>query len=122
MSTMVYQAQVADGFRKKGIKRLNTFFKTPQEAVSEALSLKEKIDSTYNNKIEWDYTKKITGSFEKMRILKGYLGGDEKSNAFYLQITSVELPNECSVKTPIKPKKVSTKDKKVITKVTQLFK
>lgn len=104
------------------MNRSNSFFNTPQDAISEALALKEKMDSRYKNEIEWDYESKLSGSVEKVKILKGYLGGDKDSKAFYLQITSVELQENCSVVKPIMPKKVSSKDKKVITKVTKLFK
>jgi hypothetical protein len=121
MTVIVYQAQVADGIRKKGIKRMNSFFKTPEEAVEEALSLKEKLDSRYDNQIKWDYSKKITGTLEKMKILKGYLGGDVNSSAFYLQITSSEIQKNLKLATPSKPKKVSAKDKKVISKVAKIF-
>ncbi|WP_066056571.1 hypothetical protein [Robertmurraya korlensis] len=121
MTVIGYQAQVADGVRKKGIKRINSFFKTPEEAVEEAFSLKEKLDSRYKNQIKWDYTKKITGTLEKMKILKGYLGGDEDSNAFYLQITTSEIKRNLKLATPSKPKKVSVNDKKVMTKVTKIF-
>ncbi|MBD8069535.1 hypothetical protein [Bacillus sp. PS06] len=117
----VYQAQAGDGVRKKRLKRPNSFFNTPEEAVSEALALKEKMDTTYKNEIEWDYKWKMTGSSEKMKILKGYLGGDRESIAFYLQIISVEFQEEYAVVKPIKPKKVTAKDKKVITKVTKLY-
>lgn len=121
MTVIGYQAQVADGLRKKGIKRINSFFKTPEEAVEEAFSLKEKLDSRYKNQIKWDYSKKITGTLEKMKILKGYLGGDEDSNAFYLQITTSEIKRNLKLATPSKPKKVSVNDKKVMSKVTKIF-
>jgi hypothetical protein len=120
-TSMVYQAQAGDGVKKKRLKRPNSFFNTPEEAVSEALALKEKMDLTYKNEIEWDYKWKMTGSSEKMKILKGYLGGDKETIAFYLQITSLELQDEYKVGTPIKPKKVTAKDKKVMTKVTKLY-
>ena len=121
MTVIAYQAQVADGIRKKGIKRMNSFFKTPEEAVEEALSLKEKLDSRYNNEIKWDYSKNITGTLEKMKILRGYLGGDENSSAFYLQITSSEIQKDLKLATPSKPSRLSSKDKKVITKVAKIF-
>lgn len=121
MTVIVYQAQVADGIRKKGIKRMNSFFKTPEEAVEEALSLKEKLDSRYDNQIKWDYSKKITGTLEKMKILKGYIGGDGDSSAFYLQITSSEIQKDLKLATPSKPKKLSAKDKTVMTKVAKIF-
>lgn len=121
MTVIVYQAQVADGIRKKGIKRMNSFFKTPEEAVEEALSLKEKLDSRYDNQIKWDYTKKFTGTLEKMKILKGYLGGDVNSSVFYLQITTSEIQKNLKLATPSKPKKISAKDKEVMTKVAKIF-
>lgn len=122
MTNMVYQAQAGDGFKKKGLKRTNSYFNTPQEAIAEALALKEKMDSIYKNEIEWDYNREITGSTEKMKILRGYLGGDKKSKAFYIQILSVKQKEEFNVVTPIKPKNVSSKDKKVMTNVIKLFK
>jgi NDP-sugar pyrophosphorylase family protein len=121
MTVIGYQAQVADGIRKKGIKRANSFFKTPEEAVEEAFSLKEKLDTRYKNQIKWDYSKKITGTLEKMKILKGYLDGDEDSSAFYLQITTSEIQRNLKLSTPSKPKKFTTNDKKVMTKVAKIF-
>ncbi|QOR68790.1 hypothetical protein IM538_02460 [Cytobacillus suaedae] len=118
---MVYQVHVGDGFKKKRMKRTNSFFKTPGEAISEALAFKEKMDVTYQNEIIWDYTSKVKGTVEKMKILKGYLKGDKKTDPFYLQITSVELLDEYNVVTPRKPKKITTKDKKVVTQATKLF-
>ncbi|MBM7662700.1 hypothetical protein JOC85_003510 [Bacillus mesophilus] len=119
-TSMVYQAQAGDGFKEKSVKRTNSFFNTLEEAVSEALALKEKMDTTYKNKIEWDYKMKITSSQNKMKILKGYLAGDKKSKAFYLQIKLVELQEEFGVVAPKKPKKISVKDKKVMTNVTKV--
>ncbi|WP_456276847.1 hypothetical protein [Bacillus sp. AK128] len=120
MTSMVYQAKAGDGVKEKSLKRPNSFFNTLEEAVSEALALKEKMDSTYKNKIEWDYNSKIQNSKNKLKILKGYLAGDKESKAFYLQINLVELQKEYSVVTPKKPKKMTGKDKKVITNVTKL--
>ncbi|MDZ5472268.1 hypothetical protein SM124_10965 [Bacillus sp. 31A1R] len=120
-TSMVYQAKAGDGVKKKGLKRSNTFFNTPEEAVSEAMALKEKMDTLYKNEIQWEYNEEITGPLNKMKILKGYLGGDKKSSAFYLQIMSSKLEEEFSVVSPIKPKNMSTSDKKVLKQVKKLF-
>lgn len=120
-TSTVYQAQAGDGFRNKRMRRTNSYFNTPEEAVSEALAMKEKMDLTYKNEIEWDYDRKITGSVEKMKILKGYLVDDEGPKVFYLQISSFELQKEYRIVLPKNPQKVSSKDKKVITRVTKLY-
>jgi hypothetical protein len=122
MTSMLYQAKAGDGFKKTGIKRTNSFFNTPKEAVSEALALKEKMDVTYKNEIQWDYNGEITGSPEKMNILRGYLGGDRETKPFYLQIVSISPKEKVSIVSPIKTKNLTPKDKKVITKVVKLFK
>jgi hypothetical protein len=121
MGSVLYQARAGDGFRKKGLKR-NSFFSTPEDAVSEVLALKEKMDLTYKNEIQWDYTGEITGKPEKMKILRGYLGGDRETNAFFLQIVSVEQEAEMNTVSPIMPKKLSAKDKKVMGKVKKFLK
>ncbi|WP_102348948.1 hypothetical protein [Bacillus sp. Marseille-P3661] len=121
MTSIFYQAKAGDGNKKKGLKRTNSFFKTPQEAVSEALALKEKMDSTYKNEIQWDYEGKITGTSEKMKILRGYLGGDRKSEPFYLQILTVKPQDKMSAISPIQPKSVTSNDEKIINKVLQLL-
>jgi hypothetical protein len=118
---MIYQAKAGDGFKKKGLKRTNSFFNTPQEAVSEALALKEQMDTTYDNKIEWDYNGKITGSFKKLNFLRGYLGGDRETKPFYLQIVSVESKEIVRKNSPIEAKKLTSNDKKMFKKVVQLF-
>ncbi|MRH42115.1 hypothetical protein GH741_05425 [Aquibacillus halophilus] len=121
MTGMLYQAKIGDGFKKKGLNRRGTFFKTPKEAVSEALALKESIDQTYKNGIEWDYNGKMTGSVKKVKILRGFLNGDRESEPFYLQILTVKKEKSSAV-TPKKPKTVTTKDKKVLDKVMELLK
>jgi hypothetical protein len=122
MASVLYQARAGDGFRKKGLKRANSFFSTAEDAVSEVLALKEKMDLTYKNEIQWDYSGEITGNPEKMKILRGYLGGDRETNAFFLQIFSVEQEGEINTVSPVMPKKLSPKDKKVISKVKKFLK
>ncbi|MDC3414021.1 hypothetical protein [Terrihalobacillus insolitus] len=123
MTSNLYQAKAGDGFKMTGMKRRNSFFSTPKEAVSEALALKEKMDQRYENGIEWDYNGKMTGSTNKMKILRGYLNGDRESVAFYLQIVTVKNQKEkVSVVSPKKPKTVSSKDKEVLNKVIKLLK
>jgi hypothetical protein len=122
MASTIYQARAGDGFKKKGMKRTDSFFSTLQEAVSEVLALKEKMDSTYKNEIQWDYNGEITGSSKKMNILKGYLGGDKETNPFYLQIVSVEQKEKVSTVSPFKAKNLTPKDKKVINKVVKFLK
>ncbi|MFC0472395.1 hypothetical protein ACFFHM_18380 [Halalkalibacter kiskunsagensis] len=122
MTSTIYQAKAGDGFKKTGLKRTNSFFNTPREAVSEALALKEQMDLTYDNKIEWDYNGKITGSNKKLNFLRGYLGGDKETKPFYLQIVSVESPKKARKGSPIEAKKLTSNDKKVLKKVVQLFK
>lgn len=121
MTVMVYQARIGDGFRKKGFKRINSYFNTPQEAVSEALALKDKMDSIYENKIEWDYTGEIKGDSENLKILRGYLSGDKKSKPFYLQISTVKPQKGYSIVDPREPKKMTQKYKKVMKNVTKIF-
>lgn len=115
----VYQVKVGDGVKKKSLSRKNSYFNTPQEAISEALAFKEKMDSEYSNEIEWDYKKGITGSSQKMKILSGYLGGDKNTKPFYLQILTVALKKDFSLVQPFKPKKISVKDKKVLNNVSK---
>ncbi|MDC3424111.1 hypothetical protein NC797_06265 [Aquibacillus sp. 3ASR75-11] len=123
MTSNLYQAKAGDGFKMTGMNRRNSFFSTPKEAVSEALALKEKMDKRYENGIEWDYNGKMTGSTNKMKILRGYLNGDRESVAFYLQIVTVKNQKEkVSVVSPKKPKTVSSKDKEVLNKVIKLLK
>lgn len=121
MTNLLYQARAGDGFRKRGLKR-DTYFRTAEDAISEVLALKEKMDTKYNNEIAWDYAGDITGSSEKMKILKGYLGGDKKTDPFFLQIVSVEENDGANIDQPIQPKKLSTKDKKVINKAIKFLK
>ncbi|MDL4841229.1 hypothetical protein [Aquibacillus rhizosphaerae] len=123
MTSMLYQAKAGDGFKMRGMNRRNSFFKTPKEAVSEALALKEKMDKRYENDIEWDYNGEMTSSANRMKFLKGYLGGDRKSKPFYLQIVTVDNQEDgFSVVSPKKPRTVTAKDKKVLNKVIKLFK
>ncbi|MBM6617008.1 hypothetical protein [Bacillus suaedaesalsae] len=121
MTNVIYQARAGDGFRKRGLKR-DTYFRSAEDAISEVLALKEKMDSKYNNEIAWDYAGEITGNTAKMKILKGYLGGDKKTDPFFLQIVSIEENDTANVDKPIHPKKISTKDKKVMNKAIKLFK
>ncbi|MFZ3590746.1 hypothetical protein ACOI1C_16205 [Bacillus sp. DJP31] len=122
MTSVFYQAKAGDGFQKKGLKRTNFFFNTHQEAVSEVLALKERMDDTYKNDIQWDYNGEITGSSSKMKILRGYLGGDLETNPFYLQIVSTEQTDKVKTITPGKPKKLTPKYKKVIKRVEEFLK
>jgi hypothetical protein len=118
----LYQAKAGDGLRKKGLKRADTFFKTPLEAASEALSIKGKLDAKYQNEIQWDYDAAITGSREKAKILRGYLSGDRGTNPFYLEILSVDKPKKgVSAVSPLQPKSITTEDQKVLDNVNQLF-
>jgi hypothetical protein len=121
MSVTLYQARAGDGMKKRGLKRADTFFRTPAEAVSEALALKERMDSTYKNEIDWDYKTMLKGSTSKLKILKGYLGGDKASNPFYLEISATENVKAEPV-APIKPKSVSKEDKKVEKTVVKFYK
>ncbi|MBM7570870.1 hypothetical protein [Aquibacillus albus] len=123
MTSTLYQAKVGDGFKMKGLNRKNSFFNTPKEAVSEAFALKERIDKRYKHGIEWDYTRKMTGSAKKVKILRGYLNGDKESEPFYLQIVTVDNSKEGILPvTPKKPKTITSKDEKVLDKVVKLFK
>lgn len=121
MTVMLYQAKAGDGFKKKGMKRTDTFFKTPQEAVSEALALKEKMDKTYKNEIHWDYNREISGKTDKLKILKGYLNGDRDTNPFYLEILCVKQLKTISTKSPIKVKKMSKDDKIILKTVVSMY-
>jgi hypothetical protein len=120
MKIKLYQAKAGDGIKKKGFKRADSFFRTPEEAVSEALALKERIDKKYKNEIQWVYDGKITGSTKKMKILKGYLDGNLESHPFYLEILSMEQKDVPTV-SPLKPKKMSAEDRKVLDNVVRLF-
>jgi hypothetical protein len=122
MKVKLYQARAGDGVNMSTLKRMNTFFGTPQDAIAEALCLKEKMDAKYNEKIQWDFEGKITGSSEKVKILKGYLDGDRKSHPFYLEVQSSEQLKDVPTVSPLKGKKgLSTKEKKVIKKAETLF-
>ena len=114
MAVTLYQAKLGDGIKQKGLKRTDSFFGTPEEAVSEAFALKKKIDSKYGHKIEWDYKGEITGSLSNLKILKGYLNGDPKTHAFYLQIVSIKKSKSHSITSPLKPSKLSAEDKKAL--------
>jgi hypothetical protein len=118
----LYQAKAGDGNMKKGMRRTQSFFTTPQDAVSEALALKERMDSRYANEIEWDYKSEFTGTADKMKILRGYLKGNRESTPFYLEILSVENSEKIKPVSPIKPKIVSKEDKKVLNKFIKLLK
>ncbi|MEQ6377080.1 hypothetical protein RZN22_08330 [Bacillaceae bacterium S4-13-58] len=123
MAGVLYHVNAGDGLKLKGMHRKNSFFNTPKEAVSEAFALKERLDLKYDHEIEWDYDGKFTGSVRKVKILKGYLHGDRKTDPFYLQILKVEAKKEeLSVVAPKKPKKFTSKDQKVENKVMKLLK
>jgi hypothetical protein len=117
MIEMLYQAKAGDGFKKVGMKRSKSFFSTPQDAVSEAFALKEKMDSQYKNEIQWDYDCSIKGSADKLRILRGYLGGDRETDSFYLEISSIESIDDIQAVSPKKAKSLSTEEKKIVKKV-----
>jgi hypothetical protein len=122
MKVKLYQARAGDGVNMSTLKRMNTFFCTPKDAIAEALCLKEKMDAKYNEKIQWDFEGKITGSSEKVKILKGYLDGDRKSHPFYLEVQSSEQLKDVPTVSPLKGKKgLSAKEKKVIKKAETLF-
>lgn len=121
MTVTIYQAKAGDGLKKAGMKRVNSFFSTPQEAVSEALALKERMDTRYKNEIQWDYDGLITGSTKKLKILKGYLGGNRNSSPFYLEISAIQSAEQARLIPPIKPKKMTSKDQKVLEKVEQFL-
>ena len=122
MTVKLYQARAGDGVNMSTLKRINTFFGTPQDAIAEALCLKEKIDAKYNKKIQWDYEAKITSKNEKVKILKGYLDGDRKSHPFYLEVQSSEQLKNVPTVSPLKVKKgLSAKELKVVKNAEQLF-
>jgi hypothetical protein len=122
MIVKLYQAKAGDGNKKKGLRRTQSYFTTPQDAVSEALALKERMDSRYKNEIEWDYKTDFSGTSEKMKILKGYLKGNRESTAFYLEILCVENDDKITPVSPIKPKSVTKEDKKVLNKFVKMLK
>jgi hypothetical protein len=122
MIVKLYQAKAGDGNKKKGLRRTQSYFTTPQDAVSEALALKERMDSRYKNEIEWDYKTDFSGTSEKMKILKGYLKGNRESTAFYLEILCVENDDKIKPVSPIKPKSVTKEDKKVLNKFVKMLK
>lgn len=121
MSCLFYQAKAGDGLKKRGLKRSDTFLETAEDAVSEALGLKERMDKTYKNNITWDYEERMKGSTGKVKILKGYLDGDKSSNPFYLEISTLESADKIAV-APIKPKTISKQDKKVLKNVISFYK
>ena len=122
MTVKLYQARAGDGVNMSTLKRINTFFGTPQDAIAEALCLKEKIDAKYNKKIQWDYEAKITSKNEKVKILKGYLDGDRKSHPFYLEVQSSEQLKNVPTVSPLKVKKgLSAKELKVVKNAEHLF-
>ncbi|MFD1737498.1 hypothetical protein ACFSCX_13135 [Bacillus salitolerans] len=121
MTELVYQAKAGDGYLKKGMKRTNTFFMSAQEAVAEALALKEKMDKKYKNEIQWDYNTKLSRSSKTVNILKGYLGGVRETSPFYLQIVCMEQDQDYDISTPIKPKKMNKNDKEVVNKVVKFL-
>jgi hypothetical protein len=122
MLVKLYQAKAGDGSKKKGLRRTQSYFMTPEDALSEAFALKEKMDSRYKNEIEWDYQGAFTGTSEKMKILKGYLKGNRQTTPFYLEILSVDNIDKIKPVSPIKPKSVTKDDKKVLTKVMKKLK
>jgi hypothetical protein len=122
MLVKFYQAKAGDGSKKKGLRRTKSYFDTPEDALSEAFALKEKMDSRYKNQIEWDYQGAFTGTSEKMKILKGYLKGNRKTTPFYLEILSVDSAEKIKPVSPIKPKSVTKDDQKVLTKVMKKLK
>jgi hypothetical protein len=122
MIVKLYQAKAGDGSTKKGLRRTQSYFTTPQDAVSEALALKERMDSKYTNEIEWDYKSDFTGTSDKMKILKGYLNGNRESTAFYLEILCSENTEKIKPVSPIKPKSVTKEDKKVLNRVVKMLK
>jgi hypothetical protein len=119
MIVKLYQAKAGDGQKKKGLRRTESFFTTPNDAVSEAFALKERMDSRYSNEIEWDYQSAFTGTADKMKILKGYLNGNRDSTPFYLEILCVKDSAKIKPVSPIKPKNVTQQDKNIITKVVK---
>ncbi len=121
MSCLLFQAKAGDGIKKRGLKRSDTFLGTAEDAVSEALGLKERMDKTYKNNITWDYEELLKGSTTKVKILKGYLDGDKSSNPFYLEISTSENADKTAV-APIKPKKISKQDKKILKNVVSFYK
>ncbi|WP_223699905.1 hypothetical protein [Sutcliffiella deserti] len=121
MSVTLYQARAGDGLKKRGLKRVDTFFSTPKEAISEALALKERMDNTYKNEIDWDYKALLKGSTSKLKILKGYLGGNRESNPFYLEISTI-MEDKVKPVSPKKPKSLSKEDKKVEKTVIKFYK
>jgi hypothetical protein len=122
MLIKLYQAKAGDGSKKKGLRRTKSYFSTPEDALSEAFALKEKMDSRYENEIEWDYQGDFTGTTEKMKILRGYLNGNRESTAFYLEILSIENNDGIKPVSPYKPKSVTKDDKKISTRVMKKFK
>lgn len=122
MLIKLYQAKAGDGSKKKGLRRMKSYFSTPEDALSEAFALKEKMDSRYENEIEWDYQGDFTGTPEKMKILRGYLNGNRESTAFYLEILSVENNDGIKPVSPYKPKSVTKDDKKISTRVMKKLK
>lgn len=119
MIVKLYQAKAGDGKKKKGLWRTKSYFTSPNEAVSEALALKERMDSRYSNEIEWDYQSVFTGKADKMKILKGYLNGDRESTPFYLEILCVNHSEKIDAVSPIKPKHISEQDKEIINRVVK---
>lgn len=119
MIVKLYQAKAGDGKKKKGLWRTKSYFTSPNEAVSEALALKERMDSRYSNEIEWDYQSVFTGKTDKMKILKGYLNGDRESTPFYLEILCVNNSEKIDAVSPIKPKHISDQDKDIINRVVK---
>ncbi|MCH1626307.1 hypothetical protein [Fredinandcohnia quinoae] len=120
MKVVFYQAKAGDGVRKKGMRRADTYFSTPEEAASEAISLKARLDNLYENQIQWDYEGQMTGDSKRLKILRGYLGGNRKSNPFYLEILSSEL-SKCNPASPIIQKKLTKQDQMVIDNVIKKF-
>ena len=117
----IYQAKAGDGVKMKGLKRVDSFFETPEEAASEAFSLKARLDKLYDHNIQWDYKANMSGSLKKVKILRGYLNGNRKTNPFYLEIISTKKLKTSKTSSPIKPKKMSEDDQKIVKNVSNLF-
>lgn len=120
MKIVLYQAKAGDGIKKKSMRRANKYFSTAEEAASEAISLKARLDKLYENEIQWDYESQMTGDNRKLKILRGYLGGNRQTHPFYLEILSSELSN-CNPATPVIQKKMTKQEQMIIDNVIKKF-